>query len=114
MKRQLHLLLAILACSAAAGWSEVAMAAKSGKARGTHEAAPNARSFVLENRHRVRRPRARRGRLPLGPSYVYYDYPYYYSRGYYPRHIGGYVYYYHVRAPRGRCPRGNTSCANRY
>ncbi len=40
----------------------------------------------------------RRGRgvtiyLPIGPSYLYYDYPYYYSRGYYPTHIGGYVYY---------------------
>ena len=23
----------------------------------------------------------------------YYDYPYYYSRGYYPTHIGGYIYY---------------------
>ena len=29
----------------------------------------------------------------MGPSYVYYDYPYYYSRGHYPTHIGGYVYY---------------------
>ena len=24
---------------------------------------------------------------------IYYDYPYYYSRGHYPTHIGGYVYY---------------------
>ena len=31
--------------------------------------------------------------LPIGPGYIYYDYPYYYSRGYYPTHIGGYVYY---------------------
>ena len=31
--------------------------------------------------------------LPMGPSYIYYDYPYYYSRGHYPTHIGGYVYY---------------------
>jgi hypothetical protein len=40
--------------------------------------------------------RLRRGprvHLPIGPSSVYYDYPYYYSRGYYPTHIGGYVYY---------------------
>jgi hypothetical protein len=41
----------------------------------------------------------RRGRgpqriyLPMGPASIYYDYPYYYSRGYYPTHIGGYVYY---------------------
>jgi len=40
-----------------------------------------------------RRGRAPRIPLPIGPSYVYYDYPYYYSRGYYPTHIGGYVYY---------------------
>jgi hypothetical protein len=33
--------------------------------------------------------------LPIGPAYVYYDYPYYYSRGHYPMHIGGYVYYPH-------------------
>jgi hypothetical protein len=31
--------------------------------------------------------------LPAGPSYLYHDYPYYYSRGYYPYHTGGYVYY---------------------
>jgi hypothetical protein len=31
--------------------------------------------------------------LPAGPSSRYYDYSYYYSRGYYPTHIGGYVYY---------------------
>jgi hypothetical protein len=31
--------------------------------------------------------------LPRGPGSVYEDYPYYYSRGYYPRRIGGYVYY---------------------
>lgn len=37
----------------------------------------------------------RRGvRIPLhlGPAYIYQDYPYYYSRGFYPTHIGGYVY----------------------
>jgi hypothetical protein len=31
---------------------------------------------------------------PIAPSYVYYDYPYYYSRGYYPTHIApGFLYY---------------------
>jgi hypothetical protein len=62
-----------------------------------------------------RRVRGRRILLPMGPAYIYYDYPYYYSRGYYPTHIGGYVYYpYHYyyrrytkhgtspRRPRGR------------
>ena len=41
-------------------------------------------------KHRGRGPRIY---LPIGPSYIYYDYPYYYSRGHYPTHIGGYVYY---------------------
>jgi len=32
--------------------------------------------------------------LPIGPSYRYYDYPYYYSRGHYPTHIEpGFVYF---------------------
>jgi hypothetical protein len=48
------------------------------------------RSYVIESKRRSRGPRIH---LPIGPSYVYYDYPYYYSRGYYPTHIGGYVYY---------------------
>ena len=45
---------------------------------------------------------------PIAPSYLYYDYPYYYARGYYPTHIGpgflyfGYPYHYYrsyYRAP---------------
>ena len=41
-----------------------------------------------------RRGHDRRIYLPIGPSSLYYDYPYYYSRGYYPTHIGpGYAYY---------------------
>jgi len=46
------------------------------------------------------KPRARGPliHLPVGPGSVYCDYPYYYSRGHYPTHIGGYVYYpYHYR-----------------
>jgi hypothetical protein len=38
------------------------------------------------------RGRGSRLYLPIVP-YIAYDYPYYYSRGYYPTHIGGYVYY---------------------
>jgi hypothetical protein len=46
---------------------------------------------VIEIRHRPRGPRIY---LPIAPSYLAYDYPYYYSRGYYPTHIGpGYIYY---------------------
>lgn len=50
----------------------------------------NARIKAIEIRSRVRGPRIH---LPMGSAYIYYDYPYYYSRGYYPTHIGGYVYY---------------------
>lgn len=50
----------------------------------------NARSYVLKNKRRVRGTKIH---LPVGPSYVYYDYPYYHARGYYPTHIGGYIYY---------------------
>ena len=39
------------------------------------------------------RPRGPRIHLPVGPGSVYCDYPYYYSRGHYPTHIGGYLYY---------------------
>jgi hypothetical protein len=32
--------------------------------------------------------------VPIAPSYTYYDYPYYYSRGHYPTHIKpGFIYY---------------------
>jgi hypothetical protein len=36
----------------------------------------------------------RRGyrRRSIAPSYTYYDYPYYRSRGYYPTHIPGFLY----------------------
>jgi len=39
------------------------------------------------------RGRGARILLPIGPGQVYCDYPYYYSRGHYPTHIPGYVYY---------------------
>lgn len=64
-----------------------------------------ARSYVLEGRHRShRRFATQRIPLPVGPAYIYYDYPYYYSRGHYPTHIGGYVYY---------VPRSTIRCSNR-
>ena len=67
-------------------------------------------------RYRHRGPRVR---LRIGPNYSGYDYPYYYSRGYYPTHIGpGYLYYGHpyryykkVYAPiYGRCDFGSRKC----
>ena len=46
---------------------------------------------VVEITNRGRGPRIY---TPIAPSYLYYDYPYYYSRGYYPTHIKpGFIYY---------------------
>ena len=49
---------------------------------------------VSNNVNRIK-PRGVRIHLPVGPASVYCEYPYYYSRGHYPTHIGGYVYYPH-------------------
>ncbi len=50
-----------------------------------------ARENVVDVKYRGPGPRVY---LPIAPSYLYYDYPYYYSRGYYPTHIGpGFIYY---------------------
>ena len=60
----------------------------------------SARNNVIEIKYRGRGPRLY---LPIVP-YIAYDYPYYYSRGYYPTHIGpgyvyyGYPYYYYSRS----------------
>ena len=46
---------------------------------------------VVEIKYRGRGSRFYR---TIGPSYIYYDYPYYYSRGFYPTHIRpGFIYY---------------------
>jgi hypothetical protein len=70
----------------------------------------SARNNVIEIKHRGRGPWPN---LPIAPSYLAYDWPYYYNRGHYPTHIGpGYVYYgnpyyyrgsYYPRYGSGRC-----------
>lgn len=46
---------------------------------------------VTEVKKRGRGPRIYRR---IAPSYLYYDYPYYYHRGFYPTHIRpGFIYY---------------------
>ena len=51
----------------------------------------NAENNVVEIK---RRDGGTRIYVPIAPSYRYYDYPYYYSRGHYPTHIGpGFIYY---------------------
>jgi hypothetical protein len=84
----------LMACLLAVGFLGIAPVAN---AESRNEAslrpgksAKSAKNVVIDIKRPRRGPRIP---LPIGPSYVYYDYPYYYSRGYYPRHIGGYVYY---------------------
>ncbi len=87
-----------------------------------------AKTYVVQVKKRGRRSRSKRQRkrqrvrihLPFGPAYIYRDYPYYYSRGFYPTHIGGYVYYPNVPnfgdySPRYRyrCPKGSRHCASK-
>jgi hypothetical protein len=67
----------------------------------------SASNHVIEIKHRGRRgPRLY---LPIVP-YIAYDYPYYYARGRYSKHIGpGYVYYgypYRLRSSHYRRYRG--------
>jgi hypothetical protein len=60
---------------------------------GLLNASKDIRKNVVEIKNRGSGPRLY---PPIAPSYLYYDYPYYYSRGYYPTHIGpGFVYYGH-------------------
>jgi hypothetical protein len=81
----------LMACSPAVGWLGIAPAANAASTERSHlKSGKTAKNNVIELRQRSR---SRRILLPIGPSYIYYEYPYYYSRGYYPTHIGGYVYY---------------------
>jgi hypothetical protein len=51
----------------------------------------SARNSVIEIKDRGRSPWPN---LPIAPSYLAYDWPYYFRRGHYPTSIGpGYVYY---------------------
>ena len=82
---------ALMTCLLAAGLLGIAPVADAAATeRSVVKPSESARNNVIELKRRVR---GRRIHLPIGPSYIYYDYPYYYSRGYYPTHIGGYVYY---------------------
>lgn len=79
-----------MACVLAVGVLGIAPAADARSAGKSYQKRESARNYVLKRKRRSRGPRIH---LPIGPSYIYYDYPYYYSRGYYPTHIGGYAYY---------------------
>ena len=79
----------LMPCLLAAGFLGIAPMTNDASA-GKRKPGVSVRNFALEMKRRGRGPRIP---LPIGPSYLYYDYPYYYSRGHYPTHIGGYVYY---------------------
>jgi hypothetical protein len=89
MSTQSRLSSSLAACLLASGFLAVAPMTNDASA-GKLKPGDSARSFALEMKRRGRGPRIP---LPMGPSSIYYDYPYYYSRGHYPTHIGGYVYY---------------------
>lgn len=87
----------LMACLLAAGLLGMAPAANAADTgERPYLKAPKSRNHVITvkpRRYGARIP------LPVGPGQVYCDYPYYYSRGHYPTHIGGYVYYpYHYRS----------------
>ena len=90
-----HLFAAIpMACLLAAGVLDIAPVANAETVGPTAKTSRIAGNRFLEAKRRYkRRFQSVKIHLPLGPTSVYYDYPYYYSRGYYPTHIGGYVYY---------------------
>src|SRR5262245_33926393 len=80
------------------------------------KAGQSAKNSMTEVRYRRRGPVMY---LPIGPSYLYYDYPYYYSRGYYPTHIGPHYIYYgpsgyydrsYSRSSSGRCSYWHRRC----
>lgn len=81
----------LLACLLAVGFLFIAPTADAGSARKSSSYyGEGSKSMVIKVKRRRRGPRIR----PIGPAYIYYDFPYYYSRGYYPRHIGpGFVYH---------------------
>jgi hypothetical protein len=84
----------LMACLLAVGFLGIASVANA-KSGGKSVLKPGkgVRSNVITIKPRVRI------HLPVGPGSVYCDYPYYYSRGHYPTHIGGYVYYpYYYRS----------------
>jgi len=105
-----NLFASILACLLAVGFLGIAPVANPASAVPAFlKHRESARNYVIEIKRRGRGPRIH---LPIGPSYIYYDYPYYYSRGYYPTHIVGYVYYPYYFYSRSYYPRYGGRCSN--
>jgi hypothetical protein len=105
-----------MACLLAVGFLGIASMANSASAgKAVQKPGDSAKTHAVEMKRRARiRP------PPIAPSYLAYDYPYYYSRGHYPTHIGpGYIYYGHpylysrVYRPRyvSRCAISHRRCS---
>jgi hypothetical protein len=106
-----------MACLLAIGFLGIAPVANAAPAWQAYlKLGKSATNSVIEIEHRGRRKRLY---LPIAPNYLAYDYPYYYSRGYYSRHIGrGYVYYGYPylnrKKYRGRCFYWHRRCVAGY
>lgn len=86
------LLLALLAVVGMASFGETAHAAPAGLSLMT--TGERGGNITVPAGYRGHGPRVQ---LHIGPSYRGFEYPYYYDRGYYSRHIGpGYVYHYPI------------------
>jgi hypothetical protein len=83
----------LMACLLALGPVGIAPANATLTGPGLLNSGQDAKRNVAEIKNRGPGPRLY---PPIVPSYLYYNYPYYYSRGYYPTHIGpGFIYYGH-------------------
>ena len=109
-----------MACLVALGVLGVSAAADAVWAgRSFQKSRESARNYVLEGK---RRDRGVRILLPIGPSYIYQDYPYYYARGYYPYRVGPHYVYYgpnsygrrNYRPYSGGCSDGRWRCVSGY
>jgi hypothetical protein len=110
------ILMACLLAAGLGGFAPVANAASAGQS--FLNAGESAGNNVIKIKRRSRGPRII---PPIAPSYLAYDYPYYYSRGHYPRHIGpGYIHHFLYYRPAyhpkygGRCSKWHRRCAGNW
>lgn len=102
----------LTACLLAVGFLGLASASDAASAgQAVKKSRETARNYVLETKRRRRGPQIPQ---PRGPAYIYYDYPYYYSRGHYPTHIVRYVYYPSISYSRSSYPRYGGRCSDRH
>lgn len=85
------ILMACLLAMSLAGLGPAANAASAGKLSFNPGASLPGHAIEIIGRRRYDRRRAPQVYPPITPRYPLYDYPYYYSRGYYPEHIRGHI-----------------------